>query len=159
VLTFFTALESLLTKLNHVLAPFDKLVTVLMKVNSLITKVNHVMALAEVMQQLWTSANNVFTVYNNLITDLERSRNGTASIASFGNKIKVMANNETTVSNKIDVGVKGNDSKNILNLTDEELDEIIEEYLAEEVVRMISEVTNINCKNNSKNCKENLSRQ
>jgi len=126
-----------------------------MKLNSLITKVTHVVALAEVMQQLYVSVSNVFTVYNNLMTEIERSRNGTASIASFSSSVKIMTNNATTVSNKIDVGMKGNDTKNILNLTDEELDEIIEEYLAQEVARMISEVTNINCKD-SKNCTEKV---
>ncbi len=135
MLTVFTRIESFLTKANSILAPFDKLVTILIKLNSLLSKVNHVLAFAEVYNALMVSANQAFTVFQNTVSDVERNRN----VTIFGSSTNVIKNNnllspnnntsllDKTVNNIINQG----SSSSILNLTDEEIDAILQKYADE----------------------------
>lgn len=116
------------------MAPFDKLITILIKINSVITKINHILAFAEVMNTLYISASNAFTVLQNVVSNVERNRNSTSTGIS-GNSVNGGSSSVTKVvtttaknSSSSYSNHKINKYDNIIKLTDEEIEAMLELY-------------------------------
>lgn len=128
-------METLLTKLNSILAPFDKIVSVLIKLNSVISKVTRLLAFYEVANNLYLSASNAFAVFNNVVYNVDRNRNSTLISTSELDKIKEVALTNSTLSkNQVtDYSVKYNKTS-VLSLSDEEIEDILEKYAKDEIL-------------------------